>query len=108
MTRKEEIERVSVNHLYQHDYSYEEGEHLYLYIKGFIEGAKWADNNPKLIWHSSDEEPTENTVLVIDCDKGIKYYTLNYILTTFSPKNWKEIVEYIGIKHWCYIDNLLE
>ena len=73
----------------------------------FEAGAKWADKHPKFIWHSPEEEPTENKVLAIDCNKGIKYYTLNYMFTTFSP-TWAEIVEDIGIKYWCYIDNLLE
>ena len=102
MTRKEEISQAYSK------YAQEGGILQSNPWFAFEAGAKWADNNPKLIWHSSDEEPTENTVLVIDCNKGIKYYTLNYILTTYSSKNWKEIVEYIGIKHWCYIDNLLE
>lgn len=74
---------------------------------GFLYGAVWADKHPKFIWHSPEEEPTENKVLAIDCNKGIKYYTLNYMFTTFSP-TWAEIVEDIGIKYWCYIDNLLE
>lgn len=74
----------------------------------FEAGAKWSDNNPKFIWHSPEEEPTENELLAIDCIKGIKYYTLNYILTAFGPKTWKEIVEYLKIKHWRYVDNLLE
>ena len=47
MTREEEIKRASVMyHLYYYDYSYEEGEHLDFYIKGFTEGDKWADKNP--------------------------------------------------------------
>lgn len=51
-------------HIYYYDYSYEEGETLDFYIKGFTEGANWADNNPpqdvvnlNALWHQVTEEP---------------------------------------------------
>ncbi len=67
MTRKEEIERASVHHLNQYDYSYEEGEHLDFYIKGFTEGAKWADEHPNFenIWHDKGEEPKDSSKVLI-------------------------------------------
>lgn len=41
MAREEEIKRASIMyHIYQYDNTYEEGETLDFYIKGFTEGAK--------------------------------------------------------------------
>ena len=58
MAREEEIKRASIMyHIYQYDNSYEEGETLDFYIKGFIEGAKWADTHPINVWHDPSEEP---------------------------------------------------
>ena len=101
MTRKEEISQAYTK------YVQEGGILQYNPWFAFEAGARWADNNPKFIWHSPEEEPTENKVLAIDCNKGIKYCTLNYLLITFSP-TWAKIVEDIGIKYWCYVENLLE
>lgn len=101
MTRKEEISQAYTK------YAQEGGILQSNPWFAFEAGARWADNNPKFIWYSPEEEPTENKVLVIDCDKGIKYYTLNYLFNTFGS-TWEEAVNCIGIKYWCYVDNLLE
>lgn len=105
MTREEEIEKASVHHLFQYDYSYEEGEHLDFYIKGFTDGAKWADEHPKNKWHSVDDVPTEQHDIICKDNKGKcwhcdwKYFYENY-------PNWKEFVETMNVQKWLYIHEL--
>ena len=113
MTREEEIERASVHHLYQYDYSYEEGEHLDFYIKGFTEGAKWADEHPKNVWHDANEKPNcGSDVIALDHNNVPVYGTFKddddygeyiYRCHGFSC----EIFEYEYVAKWAYIKDLL-
>ena len=103
MTREEEIERASVHHLYQYDYSYEEGEHLDFYIKGFTEGAKWADKNPINVWHDASEEPHENGWILLQFSTDV-YDTLKL------PRDvgvWLDFVKMRNFVRWAYISDLL-
>lgn len=102
MTREEEIERASVHHLYQYDYSYEKGEHLDFYIKGFTEGAKWTDEHPKNIWHDIKEEPKNNEDVVL-------YDVCGNLVTEFydSSVTWHNIVLYYKATMWAYVSDIL-
>ena len=107
-TREAEIERASVHHLYQYDYSYEEGEHLDFYIKGFIEGAKWADTHP-VIWHDvSEEEPKKEEFILVEVidtltpNSEIGYYVeyvSEWLLDSMKTEGFK--------CRWAYISDLL-
>ena len=33
---------------------------------GFVAGAKWADQHPKNVWHSSEEDPKKNRYILIE------------------------------------------
>ena len=113
MTREEEIERASVHHLNQYDYSYEEGGHLDLYIKGFTEGVKWADKHPDLsqLWHDAHEEPEIGSNIIVVDENGqwwdIKPYDGDY--DGYGDLTGWEccVVHYNNIQRWAYIDDLL-
>lgn len=111
MTREEEIERASVYHLYQYDYSYEEGEHLDFYIKGFTEGAKWADENPKNVWHDADEEPLLENEEIIYVDNTMYAGICSMFGSTFGTLDndmcWKDYVKHNHIVKWAYINDFL-
>ena len=103
MTREEEIKRASVMyHLYYYDYSYEEGEHLDFYIKGFTEGAKWADAHPINVWHTINEQPKidEDVVLYDSCE--------NFVTEFYNGDvTWNNIVLFHKATMWAYEDDLL-
>lgn len=113
MTREKEIERASVHHLNQYDYSYEEGEHLDFYIKGFTDGAKWADKHPDLsqLWHDVHEEPEIGSNIIVVDENGqwwdIKPYDGDY--DGYGDLTGWEccVVHYNNIQRWAYIDDLL-
>ena len=67
ITRNEETYKDLRDHLTQQDDSYKEGEHVDFYIKGFTEGAKWADEHPNFenIWHDKGEEPKDSSKVLI-------------------------------------------
>lgn len=108
MTREEEIKKASVHHLHQYDYSYEEGEHLDFYIKGFTEGAKWADGHPKNVWHPACEEPKYGEIILVQIintlseDDEVTYYV------GYSEKWLVNSMKTDGfICRWTYIKDLL-
>lgn len=109
MTREEEIKRASVMyHLYYYDYSYEEGEHLDFYIKGFTEGAMWADEHPKNVWHDAIEEEPQGEYEILWQD--ILGYTNRIDYTEVDNRyvgEWGECVDHEGIVRWAYIKDLL-
>jgi hypothetical protein len=106
MITREEIERASVHHLYQYDYSYEEGEHLDFYIKGFTEGAKWADNNPNNIWHDAIEEPTDDLAQIIYQDNYGDCWLATKSDIIILSCNWEHFAS-VNVRRWAYIKDLL-
>lgn len=93
MTRREAIERASVHHLYQYDYSYEEGEHLDLYIKGFTEGALWADEHPINVWHDASEIPQGGEVIAITEDTDV-------VSGDFDESRWGVFQHSVCMANW--------
>jgi len=72
----------------------------------FSEGAHWAIQEfLKDLWHPAGEEPEgyEQWILV-----QYKYGGFSSVFQIKEIKFWKHFVEKISIKHWCYIDDLLE
>ena len=109
MTREAEIKRASINHLYQYDYSQEEGECIYFYIKEFTEGANWADENPN-IWHDVSEIPNNHKHIMFMPDP----YTIK---TSYIPDclehcrlnndTWNKFIKDMNITKWAYVKDLL-
>ena len=108
MTREEEIERASVHHLDQYDYSYEEGEHLDFYIKGFIEGTKWADTHPINVWHDPSEEPNGDEWHIAYIDVFGSIQSLRCPSVTFETyPSLAKFAAGVGMLCWAYIKDLL-
>ena len=113
MTREEEIKRASVMyHLYYYDYSYEEGEHLDFYIKGFTEGAMWADEHPINVWHDAIDSPTDiqRSILFLTNEGHFGLIMLRNGSYWFEYKHfdsWKEFLENYKVERWCYTDEII-
>lgn len=59
MTREEQISKEA----------YIQEELVYIDAESFIEGAKWADSNPKSLWISvKDRLPEQNEEVIVLCD----------------------------------------
>lgn len=111
MTREEEVEKSIIYHLCQYDYSQVEGKHLDFYIKGFTEGAKWADENPKNVWREADEEPLLENEEIIYVDNTMYAGICSMFGSTFGTLDndmcWKDYVKHNHIVKWAYINDFL-
>ena len=74
----------------------------------FEAGAKWADQHPKNVWHSSEEEPKKNRYILIEVvntltpKDEIGYYveyTKNWVVNVMKTEGFK--------CRWAYIKDLL-
>lgn len=69
MTREEQIFEVAEMHS---EYEYDETT----YSNGFIDGARWADTNPKSPWISvKDKLPCNEKDLIVEILKGVELRT---------------------------------
>ena len=74
MTREEQIFEVAERHS---EFEYDETT----YSNGFIDGARWADNNPKLHWISVKEKlPCDENNMVIESIKGLALRTKKVVV----------------------------
>lgn len=82
------------------------GDFEYIDIQGaFEEGAKWADNHPKNVWHDTDDMPKSNSWILIQNDK-YEYDTLN-IKSEYIRSSWVSTCKVFRYKRWAYISDLL-
>lgn len=74
----------------------------------FIAGVEWADQHPKNVWHSSEEEPKKNRYILIEVvntltpKDEIGYYveyTKNWVVNVMKTEGFK--------CRWAYIKDLL-
>ena len=109
MSREEEIKRASVHHLNQYDYSYEEGEHLDFYIKGFTEGANWADEHPNFgsVWHEPSEEPEGDYCDILHQDENGCCWIESKADVMQLYDTWNEFIEIETIIRWAFVSDLL-
>lgn len=77
---------------------YEDGEKY----SAFISGAIWADNNPVNVWHTINEEPNIDVVVVL-------YDSYGNFVTAFNNGyvTWHNIVLFHKATMWAYKDDLL-
>lgn len=75
----------------------------------FVHGVKWADENPKNIWHDASEIPNNHEYIMFMPDP----YTIktDYIPTCLrncqlNRDSWNEFVKDMNIKRWAYIKDL--
>ena len=95
MTREEEIFKAAR--------SYVSGDTLssHLTVIHFANGADWADEHPKNVWHDASEEPNYNELMLgIDSD-GVSLYKW-----CGQEDSWKTFVDITELIHWAYISDL--
>lgn len=79
-----------------------------IFRTAFYDGAKWADEHPKSIWHDSSEEPQgENWLLLFEGEKG-NYWVQSKDGVIFFHNTWKEYVRAEMVSRWAYIDELIK
>ena len=101
MTR-EEIEKFSG----VEPYCFETDREEEWYKIGCIDGLNAADAEPNLenLWHDANENPKENSVILVQWNiKGNSGYEFYYA----DSINWDRFVELYGVSIWAYIDDLL-
>lgn len=73
------------------------------YTIAFREGIKWADEHPKNMWHSANEFPTKDALILYRT-------TIDRYDVVFQSGNeeseWNAFVEDNEIAEWIYIDEL--
>ena len=101
MTREEEIFKAAR--------SYISGDTLSsnLTVIHFANGADWADEHPKNVWHPSSEKPKDRSNILVrytylGCVE-LKSYRINY---NHLP-SWFEFVDFNEIEEWAYVGDIL-
>ena len=118
MTRKEQIEQESaINAAYiggieiAGDFS---DEKLQTYQNGFINGAEWADNNPKNPWISVEDDLPFNHKELLDSNKRmtfqvfIRYDDDRYGFSCMAKilDEWKWLNNWNKITHWMKVPEI--
>ena len=119
MTREESINKAAVQYathfidtgetdFYGHfvkELGLDDAEH-----RGFIAGAKWADNNPKSglidlskVWHDAKEEPEKGKLMIGIEEEDVSVYKW----ADQVEGDWLYFAECFGLIRWAYIDDLL-
>lgn len=107
MTRKEEIFKASADTF--NEYGYELTKTIKMFwLSAFIDGAKWADEHPKNIWHEPSEEP-QNKPFRIICqdDWGNVEVVEDDVVKFVYQGDWEAYVKDNCIIRWAYISDLL-
>lgn len=78
--------------------------------RGFIAGAKWADNNPKpgfidlsKVWHEAKEEPEKGKSIISIGSTGVSAYKW----VDEWRCDWLDFAEWSELFRWAYVDDLL-
>ena len=98
MTREEQIEKVA----------YKQEELVNMDAESFIEGAKWADANPKQTWISVNEKlpPIENDNLSIKVLVVSNKGKIHFSRYDYDMEGWISSVLDIVFTHWMPIPEL--
>lgn len=94
--------------LYQYDNSYEEGETLDFYIKGFIEGAKWADSHSENIWHKVIESPKEFSIILIEYQDIMAFDPFYDFVYIIDSQTFSDVVNEKDVLHWAYLEDVIK
>lgn len=106
MGRDEEIIKASTDTFKENGDEFAKVVQLF-WISAFLAGAKWADEHPKNVWHSADEEPAVKDWKIIYEKKGGYYWvTSRYSVSVFYG-NWQKFTEVNALTRWAYISELL-
>ena len=98
MTREEQIENVA----------YKQEELVNMDAESFIEGAKWADTNPKSPWISVNEKlpPIEKNNLSIKVIVVSTKGKIDFSRYDYDMEGWISPVLDIEFTHWMYLPKL--
>lgn len=95
MTREEEIKQAAR--------AYISGDILSIqYLMHFENGAGWADEHPKNVWHDASEEPKKYPIL---CEDKKNRVWIDHNLKDYI-ESWDMYVEFCEIIRWAYISDL--
>lgn len=101
MTREEEIKQAAR--------AYISGDTLSskTIVFHFANGAGWADENPKNVWHDVSEEPKDRSNILVrytylGCAELISH-RINY---NHLP-SWSEFVDFNEVEEWAYVSDIL-
>lgn len=102
MTRKEEI--ISAAREYNNGITLSSPSN----VLHFEAGARWADENPKNIWHDTSEEPKEEEFILLEVVNSLTpkneigyyvEYTEDWVVNSMKTEGFK--------CRWAYIKDLL-
>ena len=116
MTRDEELQQAAKSYAYKmcdlclDEYCKEKGlvcHQFKEYVKAFSKGVKWADEHPKNVWHSADEEPKDKYEILVQDEFGHFWLTDHVEYISHYQNGWKECAASECIIRWAYISDLL-
>lgn len=118
MTREEEIIKQSILYTSQVCPACISGDNIFdkevrdlNRNKAFEAGAKWADENPKNVWHDADEEPLLENEEIIYVDNTMHAGICSMFGSTFGTWDndmcWKDYAKHNLIVKWAYINDFL-
>lgn len=74
----------------------------------FEAGANWADQHPKNVWHSSEEEPKKNRYILIEVAIALAPKSIVEYYVEYTENTVVKIMKMEGFKcRWAYINDLL-
>lgn len=99
MTREEERIKQIEQFAFERYECYED-------YSAFIEGAMWADKNPKNVWHDAIEEPQgEYEIICIDTLENV-WLTNRREDMKYHQNGWEECRMCECIVRWAYVKDL--
>lgn len=77
-------------------------------MDGFEAGANWALREfKKSLWHDASEDSEPDKLLLLETEVKKKvYYHIHIRSNVIKLREYKGFAEGIGLKRWCYIDDL--
>lgn len=118
MERDEEIIKASTATFKENGDEFAKVVQLF-WVSAFIAGAKWADEHPKDVWHSADEEPEgrdwrillegkngKDLRILLEGKNGNHWVTSRYFMSLYFD-NWQKFAEDEALTRWAYINDLL-
>ena len=76
-------------------------------VKVYADGAKWADEHPKNVWHPADEEPEGKKWKILLEDKSGNHWVARIFSASVFFGNWQKFTEHDALIRWAYISDLL-
>ena len=72
----------------------------------FVNGAGWADEHPKNVWHPASEEPQDNYIVLCDGLDNLQWVENCQHIDIYYA-NWQNYAEAFKVIRWAYVKDLL-